>query len=140
MMLIFVPILHYEYICNIKKILSTTLYTQLLSNLHWGQLLKLKWYFEDKLKLSLHMAPFTSNEVIKDEFDMIDVQTIFSLYFQEGQQNQTTNQEPLVELYQLRGDELHALRKIIRDRNLQLPTLKELRKIRSFQDRESVEV
>lgn len=115
-------------------------YINLLSSLHWGQLIKFKWFFEEELNESLHLAPFDESEIIKQNSAALDVQSLFTLYFQEGQQNQLESGEPLIELYKKEGDQYIAIRKLVRETNLSFPNLKELRKFKPSANKEPIEV
>lgn len=119
--------------------LSANPYIDLLSSLHWGQLIKFKWYFENKLQVKLYLAPFQQNESV-DEHQLIDVQTLFTNYFQEGQQNLQDNQLPFIDIYKKVEDHYFSLRKIIRESNLEFPTIKELRKLKPSPSKELIEV
>jgi hypothetical protein len=120
--------------------LSADQYINLLTSLHWGQLIKFKWYFEEILNEPLYLAPFHKSEIVDEDCMMLDVQTLFTLYFQEGQQNQINDQSPLVEIYKKSGQRYTALRKVIKDFKLEFPSMKELRKIKPSSNKEYIEV
>ncbi|MFW6225249.1 MAG: hypothetical protein ACOC4B_03195 [Bacteroidota bacterium] len=120
--------------------LSSEKYINLLTTLHWGQIIKFKWYFEECLHEPLFLASFDELEVVDKSFMLFDVQTLFTMYFQEGQQNVLTDNIPLVEIYKKAGNQYIALRKIIREEDMHFPSVKELRKIKTFSGKEFFEV
>ena len=113
--------------------LSKSTYISLLSSLHWGQLLKLKWFYEKTLECQLYLAPFSKEAVLPDSFSQTDAETLFTMYFQDGQQNLIPGgKDPLVEVYNLQDGKYIPLHRLIPEMQLSIPTFKELRKVNPF--------
>ena len=115
-------------------------YISFLQTLHWGQLIRLKWYCEEKLNLSLFFAPYCSNEIVEESYMMMDIQTIFTLHFEEGAQNITNKNLPLIEIYCKRNNRYTALRRVLQEINFEIPSIKDLRKIKPSASAKLVEV
>jgi len=105
-------------------------YLNLLKKLHWGQIIRLKWFYESILNQKLLLAPYTLIQNAQSDIRSYenDGLAFISDYFAEGKIN-CSNNKPIIEIFYKQNEQYFSLASLIQQKNLPIPSVKEIKKI-----------